>query len=248
MFDCFNTPTPKNTDCNKIVIIERGPRGPRGFTGPQGQTGATGPQGPQGATGPQGPQGPQGVQGPQGATGATGATGPQGPQGPQGVQGPQGATGATGATGPQGPAGENGLAAYGGMYSSAGTTVSLTTTPTPLTLATALPSKNVTDGTNQLTVTNAGDYEINYGLLGSINTASTVTLTVAANGTPVTSATTTGNYEADEEFNLAGSTIATLAAGDVITLLGSAGASVTLTPNGGTNAYVTVKQLNTPAP
>ena len=193
MFDCFNTPTPKNTDCNRIVIIERGPRGPRGFTGPQGQTGATGPQGPQGATGP------------------------QGPQGPQGVQGPQGATGATGATGPQGPAGENGLAAYGGMYSSAGTTVSLTTTPTPLTLATALPSKNVTDGTNQLTVTNAGDYA-------------------------------TGNYEADEEFNLAGSTIATLAAGDVITLLGSAGASVTLTPNGGTNAYVTVKQLNTPAP
>lgn len=108
--------------------------------------------------------------------------------------------------------------------------------------------QNVTDGTNQLTVTNAGDYEINYGLLGSINTASTVTLTVAANGTPVTSATTTGNYEADEEFNLAGSTIATLAAGDIITLLGSAGASVTLTPNGGTNAYVTVKQLNTPAP
>ena len=162
--------------------------------------------------------------------------------------GPEGPAGETGATGPQGPAGENGLAAYGGMYSSAGTTVSLTTTPTPLTLATALPSKNVTDGTNQLTVTNAGDYEINYGLLGSINTASTVTLTVAANGTPVTSATTTGNYEADEEFNLAGSTIATLAAGDVITLLGSAGASVTLTPNGGTNAYVTVKQLNTPAP
>lgn len=43
---CFNTNCRQNeTEQNRIIIIERGPRGPRGFTGPQG------PQGPQGIPG-----------------------------------------------------------------------------------------------------------------------------------------------------------------------------------------------------
>ena len=42
------------TDASRLIIIERGVRGPRGFTGPQG---IMGPPGNQGATGPQGIQG-----------------------------------------------------------------------------------------------------------------------------------------------------------------------------------------------
>ena len=187
--------------------------------GAQDATGATGPQGPKGDTG---------------ATGATGATGPQGPQGPQG------------ATGPQGPAGENGLASYGGLYSTDISSVALTPTNTTLSLASTMPSKNVTYGTNSITVQNSGDYELNYGLIGSVNPASTLTLSVANNGTAIPSSMVTRVYDQDQNISQTGSTIVTLNSGDVLTLQASSSVDTTkFTPNNNVHAYLTVKQLNT---
>lgn len=260
-------------DRDRIVIIERGPRGPRGFTGPQGIMGPPGANGATGATGPVGPQGPQGAQGVAGPTGPVGPTGPQGPQGLQGVQGVtgpqgetgatgpagpqglQGATGATGATGPQGaigptgptgPAGAagTGLIAYGGLYGTTTDAVALTTTPVALPLGTQMPSSNLTYGTNSVTVTDAGTYELAYGVRGSMSEGSSLTVSVGQNGTAIAATTITDALTSGTPSSVHGQTIVTLSAGDVLTLLASDSGSATWTPGSGANTYLTVKKLD----
>lgn len=248
-------------DRNRIVIIERGPRGPRGFTGPQGimgppgangVTGATGPVGPQGPQGPQGLQGLQGVQGVTGPQGETGATGPAGPQGLQGATGatgatgPQGAIGPTGPTGPAGPAGASGtgLIAYGGLYGTTTDAVALTTTPVALPLGTQMPSSNLTYGTNSVTVTDAGTYELAYGVRGSMSDGSSLTVSVGQNGTAIAATTITDALTSGTPSSVHGQTIVTLSAGDVLTLLASDSGSATWTPGSGANTYLTVKKLD----
>lgn len=260
-------------DRDRIVIIERGPRGPRGFTGPQGimgppgangatgATGPVGPQGPQGAqgvtgptgpVGPTGPQGPQGLQGVQGVTGPQGETGATGPAGPQGIQGATGATGATGPqgaigpTGPTGPAGAagTGLVAYGGLYGTTTDAVALTTTPVALPLGTQMPSSNPTYGTNNVTVTDAGTYELAYGVRGSMSDGSSLTVSVGQNGTAIAATTITDALTSGTPSSVHGQTIVTLSAGDVLTLLASDSGSATWTPGSGANTYLTVKKLD----
>lgn len=201
-----------NCDGNRIYIIERGARGPRGFTG---ATGAVGPIGPTGATGPQGPQG---------VAGPTGAQGPVGPQGPAGANG------------------TNGLASFGGAYSTLTTGIPLTATATTLPLVSALPLSNVTVGTNSLTVANAGTYQMDYGISGSVTPDATITLSVTQNGTDIPQTVTTLTFTATET-QLIGSTIATLTANDVLRLSARSSADTTLTPNDNVNTYLTIKQL-----
>lgn len=245
-------------DRDRIVIIERGPRGPRGFTGPQGimgppgangATGAIGPVGPQGPQGLQGLQGVQGVTGPQGETGATGPVGPQGLQGATGATGatgPQGAIGPTGPTGPAGPAGAagTGLIAYGGLYGTTTDAVALTTTPVALPLGTQMPSSNLTYGTNSVTVTDAGTYELAYGVRGSMSDGSSLTVSVGQNGTAIAATTITDALTSGTPSSVHGQTIVTLSAGDVLTLLASDSGSATWTPGSGANTYLTVKKLD----
>ena len=157
-----------------------------------------------------------------------GATGPQGPQGE---------------TGPQGPAG-GGLASYGGLYSTATDTLSLTTSNLTVTLGTGMPAKDVTYGTNTITVQNDGDYELNYGIIGSTDPAATITLAVAQGGTPITGATVTRVYDQAQNISHNGSAIVTLSSGDVLSLVVSATVTSTFTPNQNVNAYLSVKQLN----
>lgn len=232
-----------------------GATGPVGPQGPQGAQGVTGPTGPVGPTGPQGPQGLQGVQGvtgPQGETGATGPAGPQGPQGLQGVQGatgatgPQGAIGPTGPTGPAGPAGAagTGLIAYGGLYGTTTDAVALTTTPVALPLGTQMPSSNLTYGTNSVTVTDAGTYELAYGVRGSMSDGSSLTVSVGQNGTAIAATTITDALTSGTPSSVHGQTIVTLSAGDVLTLLASDSGSATWTPGSGANTYLTVKKLD----
>lgn len=238
-----------------------GATGPVGPQGPQGAQGVAGPTGPVGPTGPQGPQGPQGLQGVQGVTGPqgeTGATGPAGPQGPQGLQGVQGATGATGATGPQGAIGPTGptgptgpqgaagtgLIAYGGLYGTTTDAVALTTTPVALPLGTQMPSSNLTYGTNSVTVTDAGTYELAYGVRGSMSDGSSLTVSIGQNGTAIASTTITDALTSGTPSSVHGQTIVTLSAGDVLTLLASDSGSATWTPGSGANTYLTVKKLD----
>lgn len=251
----------------------RGPRGftgPQGIMGPPGANGANGatgaigpvgPQGPQGAqgvtgpTGPVGPQGPQGLQGVQGVTGPQGETGATGPVGPQGLQGATGATGATGPqgaigpTGPTGPAGPTGAAgtgliAYGGLYGTTNDAVALTTTPVALPLGTQMPSSNLTYGTNSVTVTDAGTYELAYGVRGSMSDGSSLTVSVGQNGTAIAATTITDALTSGTPSSVHGQTIVTLSAGDVLTLLASDSGSATWTPGSGANTYLTVKKLD----
>lgn len=226
--------------------------GPVGPQGPQGAQGVTGPTGPVGPTGPQGPQGLQGVQGVTGPQGETGATGPAGPQGLQGATGatgatgPQGAIGPTGPTGPAGPAGAagTGLIAYGGLYGTTTDAVALTTTPVALPLGTQMPSSNLTYGTNSVTVTDAGTYELAYGVRGSMSDGSSLTVSVGQNGTAIAATTITDALTSGTPSSVHGQTIVTLSAGDVLTLLASDSGSATWTPGSGANTYLTVKKLD----
>ena len=232
-----------------------GATGPVGPQGPQGAQGVTGPTGPVGPTGPQGPQGLQGLQGVQGVTGPQGETGATGPVGPQGLQGatgatgatgPQGAIGPTGPTGPAGPAGAagTGLIAYGGLYGTTTDAVALTTTPVALPLGTQMPSSNLTYGTNSVTVTDAGTYELAYGVRGSMSDGSSLTVSVGQNGTAIAATTITDALTSGTPSSVHGQTIVTLSAGDVLTLLASDSGSATWTPGSGANTYLTVKKLD----
>lgn len=226
-----------------------GPVGPQGPQGAQGVTGPTGPVGPQGPQGLQGLQGVQGVTGPQGETGATGPVGPQGLQGATGATGatgPQGAIGPTGPTGPAGPAGAagTGLIAYGGLYGTTTDAVALTTTPVALPLGTQMPSSNLTYGTNSVTVTDAGTYELAYGVRGSMSDGSSLTVSVGQNGTAIAATTITDALTSGTPSSVHGQTIVTLSAGDVLTLLASDSGSATWTPGSGANTYLTVKKLD----
>ena len=221
----------------------QGPQGAQGVTGPTGPVGPTGPQGPQGL---QGLQGVQGVTGPQGETGATGPVGPQGIQGATGATGPQGAIGPTGPTGPAGPTGAagTGLIAYGGLYGTTTDAVALTTTPVALPLGTQMPSSNLTYGTNNVTVTDAGTYELAYGVRGSMSDGSSLTVSVGQNGTAIAATTITDALTSGTPSSVHGQTIVTLSAGDVLTLLASDSGSATWTPGSGANTYLTVKKLD----
>lgn len=221
---------------DRIIIIQRGPRGPRGFTG---ATGATGPQGPRGFTGA------TGATGPQGPIGLTGATGPQGPQGPIGLTGATGPQGPQGPQGPAGPEGENGLKTYGGLYSTDTAVLNLTTAFSVLPLGLGMPAKNVVYGTNTITVNSAGDYELNYGIIGSVNPASTITLAVEQNGVTLNAATVTRVFDQAQNISHTGSVIVSLNAGDVLRLaVASSVNSTVFTPNTNVNRYLSVKQLN----
>ena len=159
------------------VSPEQGPTGP---TGPMGAASVIGPTGPTGLIGPTGPTGSDG------ATGETGATGIQGVVGPTGPTGIDGATGPTGPTGATGPAGADGsdVISFTRNYISAsqrtqqGTGLSI---PATTNLITSL-NRITNDGTGMsisidgiITVTNAGNYLIDYGFSTS-TTNTSVTL------------------------------------------------------------------------
>lgn len=117
-------------------------------------------------------------------------------------------------------------------------------TPTTLTLGSQMPNLNVTYGTNDITIENAGDYEINYGLVGDVDTASTVTLAVNVNGTPLTSGAIVQDFITGTDRLSNGSTIVTLAENDVVTLTAEGSATASLTPSENVNTYLTVKKLD----
>lgn len=193
--------------------------------------------------GPQGPAGPQGATGASGATGATGATGAAG------------ATGATGATGPTGPS-AGGPAVYGGRYNSGSQLLFFTQADAyiPIALNTTMPAQGVSyPGANTLTVTEAGDYEINYNIL--LNTSEPVTAAAAVrrNGTVIQQTRGSQTMATDDttgisyDGRLSCSTIVTLEAGDVLDLAASIvrtlPANLDAVVNGLANATLTVKKL-----
>ena len=160
---------------------------------------------------------------------------------PQGRTGPTGITGPTGVTGPS-----NGLNAYGGKYNNTTSTLNLGIgTQTQIPLPTAMPNLNTTyTPANSITVAQAGTYEINYYSNISAAVATTITMAVRNNGTNIPSTVISRILSVGVGSIYSGSTIITLAAGDVIDIAISALLAVGVTLGTGVNATLTVKKLN----
>lgn len=154
---------------------------------------------------------------------------------------PQGPTGPTGPTGAN-----NGLNAYGGKYSNTTQSINLGVgTQTQIALPNTMPNSNVTyTPTNSITVAQAGTYEINYYSNISAAVGTTVTLAVRTNGTNIPSTVISRALSVGVNSIYSGSTVVTLAAGDVIDMAVSALLAVGLTLGSGVNATLSIKKLN----
>lgn len=190
---------------------------------------------------------PQGPTGPQGLSGPIGETGPTGPQGLTGITGPTGETGPTGPQGLTGPTGPTaGLNAYGGKYSNTAQTLNLGIgTQTQIALPNNMPNLNTTyTPANSITVAQAGTYEINYYTNVSAAVATTLTMAIRNNGTNIASTVVSRALSVGVASIYSGSTIVTLAVGDVIDMAVSALIAVGVTLGTGVNATLSVKKLN----
>ena len=231
------------------------------FAIPQGATGAAGAAGATGATGATGPTGAAGAAatvtvgtvttaqpGTQATVTNTGTSEAAVldftiPQGATGAAGAAGATGATGATGPTGAA--NGLNAYGGLYTTAAPSLSLSTTAQQVTLGDTMPETGVTyTPANSITVTDTGLYDIFYSITLTPDTADTITVSPRVNNTDVTGASSVHTLDADEESTFTKSTLVSLNAGDVVDLAVTATQAVTAPVSSGTGAVLVVKRLD----
>lgn len=159
-------------------------------------------------------------------------------------QGPTGPAGIGGATGPTGPA--NGLNAYGGKYNNTPSTLNLIIgAATQIPLVNAMPNLNTTyTPANSITVAQAGTYEINYFSNVSAAVGTTVTQAVRINGTNIPSTIISRVLAVGVGSTYTGSTIVTLAAGDVLDMAVSALLAVGLTLGTGVNATLSIKKLN----
>ena len=241
------------------IIGVTGPTGPTGATGDIGATGATGPTGTSayeeavdggftGSTGEwleslKGDTGPTGSTGADGATGQAGPTGATGDIGATGATGADGATGQAGSTGPTGPSG--GLDAYGGLYNNTPQTIVIVLgIEEQVSFNNTMPSQNLTVASDTITITEAGDYEINFSLSATalVNVGSTISIRL--NGSNIPAATKSRLISAGVESLFSGSVIVTLAAGDVVDMAASALLATSLTLGTGTNATLSVKKIN----
>ena len=148
---------------------------------------------------------------------------------------------------PQGPTGPTGgLNAYGGKFSN--TTQNLTLgigTQTQVALPNNMPNLNTTyTPANSITVAQAGTYEINYYSNVSAAIATTLTMAVRNNGTNIASTVISRALSVGVSSIYSGSTIVTLAAGDVIDIAVSALLAVGVTLGSGVNATLSVKKIN----
>ncbi|MFQ7226972.1 BclA C-terminal domain-containing protein [Enterocloster bolteae] len=148
-----------------------------------------------------------------------------------------------GSTGPTGAAG--GIAAYGGMYRTTTTPISIGIASTQqVAFNNTMPLLNTTVAANAITVANTGIYEINWKLVSTASVAVALTLAIRRNSVPIASTTSTRTLSLGVESLFEGSVIFNLTAGDVIDMALSSALAVTLTLSTGTNATLTVKQLS----
>ncbi len=111
-----------------------------------------------------------------------------------------------------------------------------------------MPALNVTYPTaNEITIGQAGDYEIVYSALVSTTGGQELTVAVRVNDVADPSATQTVALTGGVETPLTGSVILTLAAGDVVDLALTSPNAADVTFGTGQTAALTVKKLDGPA-
>lgn len=155
--------------------------------------------------------------------------GPQGPMGPQG---------------PVGPA--NGLNAYGGRYSSTIQTLILAPcAETQVGLPATMAAKAVAyTPVNGMTVSEAGTYEICYGVSACAAADTTLTLAARLHGDTFFNTGIARRLTAGVETPINGSMIVTLPAGAELDLVLSASDAVHVTLGSGVGTFMIVKKLD----
>lgn len=151
---------------------------------------------------------------------------------------------------PRGEQGEEGPAAqitsaYGRRFNTSTDTIELIAdTPATIPLNTLGPVENVNGETeNQLLVEETGIYLIEYYFSLSSSAEATINVSVKQNESPIGSSTITKSLQADTNTDFYGSTINTLNAADTIELVIQSSAEATITPAGGTNAYLNIIKI-----
>lgn len=159
---------------------------------------------------------------------------------------PQGPTGPEGPIGPTGPEGSSSLSAYGRIYDTTETPLTLVaSTPQNISLGSTGPLKDITaGGDNSLAIGDTGTYLVDYYFLGSSSVNTEITVELTQNTTPIGSSTITKNVTANAETDFAGSTIIELIAGDKIALTIEATAGATVTPSSGTSSFLNILRLS----
>ena len=157
---------------------------------------------------------------------------PQGPTGPQGEQG---------ITGPTGPSFTN---AYGGKYNDTSSSYTvqekgILTVPLPH----SMPSLNMSYGSgNNITVQEAGVYELNYYCNLSTSIATTITLAIRNNETSLFKNILVSTLNNDFTFN--GSIILSLNSNSVLDMyLSTSSSIVTISLKDGLNASLSLKKI-----
>ena len=154
--------------------------------------------------------------------------------------------GIVGPTGPTGPAGTSEISAYGRKYDTTQNTITLEANISQnVPLGSTGPTKDVTTDTqNALTITQDGTYLINYYFSGSANTATSLTIEVNQNSTPIGSTTITKDLTANVDEDFSGNTINTFTNGDNIYLAIESTNAATISPASGTSAYLNITRLS----
>ena len=147
---------------------------------------------------------------------------------------------------PQGEPGTATNTAYSSIYSTTQTVINLNQgTATTVTLGTTGVNYNVNNETaNKLTITNAGDYKIDYFLAATSSAAATLTLDVKNSGNQIVGSNISEAVGANEAVQIQGSVLANLAVGNVLELNVASSVNSNLTPSDGTNAYLIITKLN----
>lgn len=111
-----------------------------------------------------------------------------------------------------------------------------------------MPNSSVTYGTNEITITEPGDYEITYNAILTSSDAGTVTLAVRNSDENITSTIESVSLQAGNTLNYTGNVITTLEAGDTIDMaISSTAGSGTVTLTSTSNsvpATLTVKKIS----
>ena len=144
-------------------------------------------------------------------------------------------------TGPSGVANS----AFGRKYDNSESTITLEANiANTVPLGSTGPTSNVTTGTqNALTITEAGNYKVDYYFSGSSSDNANVTVEIKQNTTPIGSTTITKDVTANQEVDFVGSSINAFAAGDNISIGIESDTAVTVTPAAGTGAYLNIVKL-----
>jgi len=138
------------------------------------------------------------------------------------------------------------LSAFGGIYNLGEETIEpVATTPAVVPMESAMTLQDVTaTPENSLTVNTAGIYEIAYSVSFTTSISQTPTVAVRVNGTVIPETAISRTLAANEEATFSANNIRVLAAGDVVDLVVTSPATLTVTLEDDLSAYLILKRLD----